>query len=167
MARLQQWDNMLDRHPKAVSDSLKTLDRNALSRSGKAYYDLLKVISDDKTYVNFTSDSLINAVSRYYKSYDSQNMNYIRALAYQGIVRTRMGVKDSTVYEPLREANRLFQVSTQPDASIGYMINYFLGNIHYNNRNFSSADDYFYSALTYAEQEKDSVHRFDSYLALY
>ncbi|MDD2512472.1 MAG: hypothetical protein PHS71_04375 [Proteiniphilum sp.] len=158
---------MLDRHPKAVSDSLKTLDRNALSRSGKAYYDLLKVISDDKTYVNFTSDSLINAVSRYYKSYDSQNMNYIRALAYQGIVRTRMGVKDSTVYEPLREANRLFQVSTQPDASIGYMINYFLGNIHYNNRNFSSADDYFYSALTYAEQEKDSVHRFDSYLALY
>lgn len=167
VARLQQWDNMLDRHPKAVSDSLKTLDRNALSRSGKAYYDLLKVISDDKTYVNFTSDSLINAVSRYYKSYDSQNMNYIRALAYQGIVRTRMGVKDSTVYEPLREANRLFQVSTQPDASIGYMINYFLGNIHYNNRNFSSADDYFYSALTYAEQEKDSVHRFDSYLALY
>ncbi len=167
VARLQQWDNMLDRHPKKVSDSLKTLDRNALSRSGKAYYDLLKVVSDDKTYVNFTSDSLINAVASYYKSYDPHNNNYIRALAYQGIVRTRMGVKDSTVYDPLREANRLFQVSTQPDPSLGYMINYFLGNIHYNNRNFSLADDYFHSAFTYAAQEKDPVHRFDSYLALY
>src|SRR5690606_7808636 len=120
---------------------------------GKAYYDLLKVISDDKTYVNFTNDSLINSVSDYYRSHEPRERNFIRSLAYQGIVRTRMGVKDSTVYEPLREADQLIQASFVPDPSLGYLINYFLGNIHYNNRNYDSAESYFLRTLNFAHQE--------------
>ena len=165
--RLSKWDSMLDTTPQRVSDSLKAMDRNGLSRSGKAYYDLLKVISDDKTYVNFSSDSLINAVSDYYRTHEPNGRNYIRALAYQGIVRTRMGVKDSTVYEPLREADKLIQSIPSPDPSLGYLVNYFLGNIHYNNRNYISADEYFYRTLSFAHQEKDSTHLFDTFLALY
>ena len=165
--RLSKWDSMLDTTPQRVSDSLKAMDRNGLSRSGKAYYDLLKVISDDKTYVNFSSDSLINAVSDYYRTHEPNGKNYIRALAYQGIVRTRMGVKDSTVYEPLREADKLIQFIPSPDPSLGYLINYFLANIHYKNRNYKSADDYFHQTLSYARQEIDSTHLFDTFLALY
>ena len=164
---MNDWDTMLDQYPQRVSDSLKSLDRDELSRGGKAYYDLLKVISDDKTYVNFTSDSLINSVSDYYRSANPEHNNFIRALAYQGIVRTRMGVKDSTVYEPLREAGNLLELQTTPDPSLGYMIHYFLGNIHYNNRNYPSAFDYFQTTLQYAKEESDSVHLFDTYLALY
>ena len=167
IARLDAWDNMLDQYPQRVSDSLKSLDREELSRSGKAYYDLLKVISDDKTYVNFTSDSLINSVTDYYRKSEPENTNFIRALAYQGIVRTRMGVKDSTVYEPLREADKLLEMQFVPDPSLGYMIHYFLGNIHYNNRNFDSAKEYFQQALNLARDENDSTHVFDTYLALY
>jgi len=167
IARLDAWDNMLDQYPQHVSDSLKSLDRDELSRSGKAYYDLLKVISDDKTYVNFTSDSLINAVTDYYRKSEPENTNFIRALAYQGIVRTRMGVKDSTVYEPLREADKLLEMQFVPDPSLGYMIHYFLGNIHYNNRNYPSATNYFQTTLQYARAEGDSTHLFDAYLALY
>lgn len=167
IARLDAWDNMIDQYPQRVSDSLKSLDRDELSRGGKAYYDLLKVISDDKTYVNFTSDSLINAVSDYYRSVNPGHNNYIRALAYQGIVRTRMGVKDSTVYEPLREADKLLAIQPAANPSLGYMIHYFLGNIHYNNRNYPSATSYFQSTLQYARAERDSIHLFDAYLALY
>ena len=167
IARLDAWDNMLDQYPQRVSDSLKSLDREELSRSGKAYYDLLKVISDDKTYVNFTSDSLINSVTDYYRKSEPENTNFIRALAYQGIVRTRMGVKDSTVYEPLREAGMLLSDRPDSDPSLGYMIHYFLGNIHYNNRNYPSANDYFQEALGFARDENDSTHVFDTYLALY
>ena len=167
IARLDAWDNMLDQYPQRVSDSLKSLDREELSRTGKAYYDLLKVISDDKTYVNFTSDSLINAVSDYYRSSNPEHNNFIRALAYQGIVRTRLGVKDSTVYEPLREAGKLLSDRPDSDPSLGYMIHYFLGNIHYNNRNYPSANDYFQEALGFARDENDSTHVFDTYLALY
>ena len=167
VTRLSSWDRMLDEFPQRVSDSLRTIDREELSRGGRAYYDLLKVISDDKTYVNFTSDSLINTVCNYYRNHEPKNKNYVRALAYQGIVRTRMGVKDSTVFEPLKEADRLFQELTPSDPSLGYLINYFLGNIHYNNRNYPTANDYFLQTLDYARQENDSIHLFDTFLALY
>ncbi len=167
LTRLNVWDAMLDHDAQRVADSLKTIDRDELSRAGKAYYDLLKVISDDKTYVNFTSDSLINAVSDYYRSSNPEHNNFIRALAYQGIVRTRLGVKDSTVYEPLREAGKLLSDRPDSDPSLGYMIHYFLGNIHYNNRNYPSATSYFQSTLQYARAERDSIHLFDAYLALY
>lgn len=167
IVRMSHWDSMLDHDPQRVADSLKCIDREELSRAGKAYYDLLKVISDDKTYVNFTSDSLINAVSDYYRSSNPEHNNFIRALAYQGIVRTRLGVKDSTVYEPLREAGKLLSARPDSDPSLGYMIHYFLGNIHYNNRNFDSAKEYFQQALNLARDENDSTHVFDTYLALY
>jgi len=166
-ARLAQWDSMLDSVPDLVADSLQKMDREALSRGNRAYYDLLKVISDDKTYVNFTSDSLISAVSEFYRTHEPRNRNYIRALAYEGIVRTRMGVKDSTVYESLREADRLIQAMPVPDHALGYLVNYFLGNIHYNNRNYTLAKDYFDRTLRFAQAENDSIHIFDTYLALY
>lgn len=35
--RLSKWDSMLDTTPQRVSDSLEAMDRNGLSRSGKAY----------------------------------------------------------------------------------------------------------------------------------
>ena len=54
-----------------------------------------------------------------------------------------------------------------PDPSIGYLINYFLGNIHYVNRSNTVADEYFRKALNYSYQERDSIHLFDTYLALY
>lgn len=167
LQRLTTLDAVLDTHPQLVSDSLTSLDVNRLSRSNRAYYNLLKVISDDKTYVNFVSDSLINSVSDYYRLRDPKNRNYIRALAYQGIVRTRMGVKDSTVFEPLKEADKLFQEQLSPDPTLGYLINYFLGNIHYNNRNYTTANEYFLRSLGFARQEKDSMHIFDTLLALY
>lgn len=167
LQRLITYDAIIDLHPSVVRDSLQLIDYHDLSRSNRAYYGLLKVISDDKTYVNFTSDSLVNAVSEYYRQHDPKNRNYIRSLAYQGIVRTRMGVKDSTVFEPLKEAERLLSSLYPPDPSLGYLVNYFLGNIHYNNRNYSTAYDYFQQTLFYARRENDSTHVFDTYLALY
>lgn len=165
--RLVKWDSMVDSTPQRVSDSLRLLNNTSMSRANRAYYNLLKVISDDKTYVNFTSDSLITSVTEYYKNHDPRNRNHIRSLAYQGIVRTRMGVKDSTVYDPLREADKLFRSMSAPDPSLGYLINYFLGNIHYNNRNYLVANEYFQRTLDLAREENDSIHVFDTYLALY
>lgn len=165
--QLNAWDNIIDSLPYQVSDSLKLVASESLNRSNRAYYNLLKVISDDKTYVNFTSDSLISSVADYYKGHDPTNNNYIRALAYKGIVRTRMGIRDSTVYEPLREADRLLQSQHEPDPSLGYLINYFLGNIHFNSRNYSNASQYFTKTLEYARLENDSIHIFDTYLAFF
>ena len=151
---LAHLDSMIDSVPQQVVDSLELMNAANMSRPNRAYYHLLKVISDDKTYVNFTSDSLIVAVTDYYRAHDPRNRNHIRSLAYQGIVRTRMGVQDSTVYDPLREADRLHKSMATPDPSLGYLVNYFLGNIHYDNRNYTTADEYFRHTLDYAWEER-------------
>lgn len=165
--RLMQWSQILDSVPQQVSDSLKKLNLYGLSRENRASYNLLKTISDDKTYVNFTSDSLINSVVDYYKKHDPRSDDYIRALVYQGIVRTRMGVNDSTAFEPLKQAEEIYHHPSDRSPALGYMIHFFLGNTHYNNANYELAKGYFNEALSYAIQEKDDNHIVDTYLALY
>lgn len=165
--RLTSWDALLENNPEAISDSLKTIDPQELSRENRAYYNLLKTISDDKTYFEFKNDSLINRVVDYYHLHEPYGNNYIRALTYKGIVRTRMGITDSTVYEPLKKADNIFHTQRNPDPSIGYILHYFLGNTHYYNGNFEFAGKYFEETLTHAKQKNDSSHIFDAYLATY
>jgi len=164
---LTQWDNLLENNPEAVSDSLKTINPQTLSRENRAYYNLLKTISDDKTYFEFRNDSLINRVVDYYHLHEPYSNNYIRALTYKGIVRTRMGVTDSTVYEPLKKADHIFHTQKNPDPAIGYILHYFLGNTHFNNASYVLADKYFQESLHNAKLKKDSTHIFDAYLAIY
>ena len=165
--RLTEWDKLLETQPQAISDSLKTIDPHELSRENRAYYNLLKIISDDKTYINFQSDSLIDKVVNYYSLHDSRSDNYIRSLIYLGIVRTRMGITDSTVYEPLKKADYLFHAQKNPEPAIGYILYYFLGNTHYDNGNYKLAHKYFEETLHNAKQKNDSIHIFDTYLAIY
>ena len=164
---LTQWDNLLEKNPDAISDSLKTIDPQTLSRENRAYYNLLKTISDDKTYFEFRNDSLINRVVDYYHLHEPYSNNYIRALTYKGIVRTRMGITDSTVYEPLKKADHIFHTYKNPDPATGYILHYFLGNTHYYNGNFELAGKYFQESLHNAKLKKDSTHIFDAYLAIY
>ena len=164
---LTQWDNLLENNPEAVSDSLKTIDPQTLSRENRAYYNLLKTISDDKTYFEFRNDSLINRVVDYYHLHEPYSNNYIRSLAYKGIVRTRMGITDSTVYEPLKKADHIFHTQKNPDPATGYILHYFMGNTHYYNGNFELAGKYFQESLHNAKLKNDSLHIFDAYLAIY
>ncbi|MDO5666175.1 MAG: hypothetical protein Q4G63_13105, partial [Bacteroidia bacterium] len=164
---LTRWDALLETQPEIISDSLKTIAPNSLSQKNRAYYQLLKTISDDKTYFEFKSDSLIKKTVDYYKLHEPSGNNYIRALIYQGIVRTRMGITDSTVYEPLKIADKIFQHQRNPDPRIGYILYYFLGNTHYSNNNLSLASKYFNETLKNAKLKNDTTHIFDTYLAIY
>ena len=165
--RLTSWDALLENNPEAISDSLKTIDPQELSRENRAYYNLLKTISDDKTYFEFKNDSLINRVVDYYHLHEPYGNNYIRALTYKGIVRTRMGITDSTVYEPLKKADNIFHTQRNPDPTIGYILHYFLGDTHFKNASYELAGKYFEETLTHAKLKKDSTHIFDAYLAIF
>lgn len=167
LTKLSAWDMILDKDPQAVSDSLQTIDSDKLSRSNRAYYNLLKVISDDKTYYDFTGDSLIQKVVNYYQQHDPESDLYIRALIYQGIVRTRMGIADSTVFEPLKKAEDIFNANKERNRDIGYVLNYFLGEIQYNNYNSDLAESKYKDALEYAKLQNDTTHIFDVYLAIF
>lgn len=164
---LSQWDALLEEHPEAIADSLKTIDPNDLSRENRAYYNLLKTISDDKTYFEFKNDSLINRVVDYYQLHEPYGNKYIRALTYKGIVRTRMGITDSTAYEPLKKADNIFHTQKNPDPAIGYILHYFLGDTHFSNASYELAGKYFEETLAHAKLKNDSTHILDSYLALF
>jgi len=166
-SRLELWDAQLNGHLQAVADSLATLSPGELSRGNRAYYGLLKTIADDKTYADFTSDSLINSVESYYRKNARGNNYHIRALTYQSIVRSRMGVTDSTVYQPLKEALRILHKQEEPDLTSLYFASYYMGDIHKENNNHDLSFHYFQQALTYAKLEDNPLHLFDIYLALY
>lgn len=165
--RLQLCDSLLEEHPHAILDSLATINVKKLSRANRAYYGLLKTIADDKTYHEFTSDSLINRVHSYYHRYDAQHDNHIRALVYQAIVRYRMQMPDSVIFVPLKEAERLYAGKRQSNPHIGYLLHYYIGTILSGTGNSVPAENYFHKALQLAKQENDSMHIFDAYLVLF
>ncbi len=165
--KLVQWDQMIDEQPEAVADSLQKLIPQSMSRSNRAYYNLINTITKDKLYYEFTSDSLIDKAVNYYRVFDSKNDNYIRSLIYKGIVRTRMGAADSTVFEPLKQAEDLFAGQRIKNPGIGYTLNYFLGEVQYYNNNFGEANNYYSAALAYATIKNDTTHIFDSYFSLF
>jgi len=166
-ARLTRWDVLLDECPEAIIDSLKLINAKELDVRNRAYCGLLKTIAADKTFGDFTSDSLIANTVRYYDHHETGSESHIRSLIYQGIVRMRMEVTDSTVYIPLIRAKELFDKSKDPNPSIGYLLYYYLGNLHYQNGNHDLAQKYYDKALDYAKKENSQRHIFDAYSELF
>ena len=138
-----------------------------MSRFNKAYYGLLKTIADDKTFIPFSSDSLINETEKQLHRRHKGSELHIRSLIYQGIVRYRMGVTDSTAFVPLKEAERLYTNLQPPNPQIGYLMYYYLGSTLEHNDNDEEADSYYRKALQSAENERSEKHVFDAYMALY
>lgn len=165
--RLAQLDSIIDEQPQVVSDSLLQLKPQHFSSANRAYYGLLKTIADDKTYKSYTSDSLINSVVDYYTEHNQEDQNLIRALIYQGITRIRMRISDTTVYVPLKEAEKLLSRVKNPDASTGYMLYYYLGNVNYRNGNYSVAEKYYKETLKFAKSENIKRHIFDAYAEIF
>ena len=165
--RLQQWDNLLEGHPEAVLDSLRKLDPRRLSHAHRAYHGLLKTISEDKVYTEFTSDSLISEVERYYKGEQGNDYMHARSLIYQAIVRCRMNIFDSTVLSPLKEAEKVSVHLKKQDPCIGYLMNYYLGEVLTENLQSESAEIYYKKALDFVKYGGNRERRFDAYMALY
>ena len=166
-ARLQRWEALLERHPSMVLDSLQAIEPEKLSQSNKAYFNLLKTIADDKTYTEFSSDSLITETEHYYSKSQPGSIHHIRSLIYRSIVGIRMGHIDTTTYKPLKEAKRLLTESKIDHSSAGYLIHYHLGDMHYSHGNPKEASYYFLESLRFAEMENNKTHIFDAYTALF
>ena len=165
--KLAEWDTILSSDPYSILDSLNEISSNSFKNENHAYHSLLLTIARDKAYVDFESDKRINRVVRYYDSQNTRDNNHVRALLYQGIVRKRLGITDSSLYLPLRRAETLFKGLRKQRPETGYMLHYFIGDTYFNNNNFSVSNDYFNKALEYAKEEKDETHIVDAYLALF
>ncbi|MBF6627781.1 MAG: hypothetical protein ITG04_04635 [Proteiniphilum sp.] len=166
-SRLQRWDILLLEHPGQVSDSLQTISLKDLSHADNAYFGLLKTISDDKTYVDFTSDSLISEVEQYYNDHERTSFYHIRSLLYQAIVRYRMGISDSTVMTPLKDAETYFHYQQDQSPETGFMIHYYLGEVLTGNAQSKLALPYYQKSLDFAKTLKSKRHLYDAYTGLF
>ena len=164
---LNKLDSLLAVQPEATADSLKQIHPARLSHFNRGYYQLLKVIAQDKTYYNFTSDSLIDAtvhiLSRHKRAYPH---TYARSLLYQGLVRYRMGVTDSTAYEPIKEAADILEVKKINDPLLLYFCYHYLGLLHYDNNNPSYSIMYYEKAIKKIKQYGDKNYLLMTYFEI-
>lgn len=157
--KLAKLDSLLTTQPELVSDSLQCIDFGKFSTYNKAYYQLIDIITKDKNYFNFTSDSLIShTVDQMSKYRKTQPRHYARALIYQGVVRYRMQIADSTAYLPLKDAAIILSSITPPDLRNSYLCFYYVGKIHERNRNYRLSHDYFVKAVDVAGQIPDTTY---------
>ena len=166
--RLDLLDSLVEIQPRQVLDSLEELQLRKLSRFNSAYTHVLQTIAEDKTYTEFTSDSLMAASAATLKRYKNKAPRvYARSLMYLGLVRYRMGITDSTAYQPLKEATELFEGMTSPDITSEYLCNYYLGEIHDKNNNTALSESYNQLALRKAKQLNDTLYLFTCYRSLF
>jgi len=167
-AKLAQFDSLLSVQPEAALDSLELIETDNLNKYNKAYHQLLEVIAKDKTYFNFTSDSLINSTVDLLSAFRSKNPDYYaRSLMYQGIVRYRMHITDSAAYQPLKEAAQIFHSLLPPDLINQYLCLYYIGEIHDKNNNIDVSKGYYRKAAQISKQLGDTSYLFSSYMNLF
>ncbi|MGC3979172.1 MAG: hypothetical protein QM751_13665 [Paludibacteraceae bacterium] len=165
--RLFLLDSISRTAPEKMMDSLKLFDRKELSRYNYGYYLLLDVISKDKTYFNFTSDSLIKLSAKLLTGKKNEYpINYARSLMYRGIVRYRMGITDSTAYEPIKEAADFLEKKKISDSYLLFFCYNYLGLIHSDNDNLQQGISYLQRAAQKAKLYGDKDYLFNTYREL-
>ena len=165
--RLDLLDSLVEIQPAHVLDSLEELQSRKLSKFNSAYAHVLQTIAQDKTYTEFTSDSLMTAATATLKHYKNKApREYAHSLMYLGLVRYRMGVTDSTAYQPLKEATELYKKHSSK-TRINYLCNYYLGELHDKNNNTALSERYNQLALRNAKQLNDTLYLFTCYRSLF
>lgn len=166
--KLALLDSLIENNelPAAI-DSLKSIQVNNLSHLNLAYYQLLDTRIKDKTYYNFTSDSLINSAEKFFSGYKNKAPRlYALSLMYQGVVRYRMGITDSTAYMPLKEAIDVFNEKIPLDIKNLHLANLYTGLIHDNHADVKDAYYYLKEAVRYAKIDKNSDYLHYDYTEL-
>ena len=151
-------DNLIEKDELSkVSDSLKTLKEDHLSHINLAYYQLLDTRVKDKTFYNFTSDSIISCTEEVFANHKNKFPRlYALSLMYQGIVRYRMGIADTTVLVPLKRALDAFTTARSTDNKNIYLCNLYVGLIHDAHNDVDEAYNYLKEAAKYAKISNDT-----------
>jgi tetratricopeptide (TPR) repeat protein len=154
--KLIMTDSLVYENVKAAEDSLLKIVPKELSSRNRAYYYLLNTIVRNRLDKGFSSDSAINAaVEGLRNPIPDQNLG--RALIYQGVVRYQVkNTPDSLVFVPLKEVEAMIEV--YPDlvpVQEEIKLWFYLGILHYNNRNDNLAESFLDKALNRANEMRD------------
>lgn len=145
-ARLANLDSLLSHRPRVVLDSLEQMDVSEHSGEVQSYYNLLLTIARDKSYVDFTDDSIISLAAEWYRN-GKDPENLARSLIYLGIVRYGLNSMDTLPYLHLKEAEDVMKVHAIEDPQLQVLLYGYLGDINLRNRNYPEAEVCFEKGL--------------------
>lgn len=149
---LFKLDSLLESQPTLVLDSINALEEVKLSRFNTAYSNLLKTIALDKTDFIFKNDSVIKKSAEVLSHYNKDFAElYARSLLYEGIVRFRMGINDSTAYVPIKTATNILENSKLENSRSAMFAYYYLGTLFFANNNPEQSIAYFKKAIQVAK----------------
>lgn len=168
--KLRQWDTEIwnrnytpgDTLPRIILDSLSGINSRKLSGNTEAYYNLLYTIVSDKADVAFTDDSVISASVNYYQGTE-EYYNYARALLYNGIVKLRINNNDTSIYQPIKQAEAVYHTNQISDKKLLALIYFQLGTYNYDLFFFERSLDYYSKALELYREVGDTYNIYNSY----
>lgn len=153
-ARLANLDSLLSHRPRVVLDSLEQMDVSEHPGEVQSYYNLLLTIAKDKSYVDFTDDSIISLAAEWYRNgRDPEKL--ARSLIYLGIVRYALNPMDTLPYLHLKEAEDVMKVHAIEDPQLQVLLYGYLGDIALRNLNYDLADDYFEKELSACQKTEN------------
>lgn len=162
---LEFCDSLLWKDPLAALDSLANL--TSIRKTGKeeAYFNLLLTIARDRNYFSFSDDSLIAAACSWYdkRKGSCDNYNLARSKFYRGLVCYRIWPGDSLAFHYVTEARRIVEDADIQDIRLSEMIYEYLGKIHFQNGNNTTAAEYYEKALKMAKQAHHQKSEFFLY----
>ena len=146
---------LYESHDSSIT-SLDGIRDSLTTKYQKAYFNLLYAIASDAALVQFNKDSdLITSSIQFAKNNDTYN--YARALLYIGISRYNRNKQDTSVYNYLKEAEKLFDENNFDDNTFKGRMYLSLGLINKINRNFTEAEKYFLKALAISHKERKII----------
>lgn len=146
---LTRWDDELwngiftpnDTLPRIILDNLNIMDTEKMSAEEEALFCLLYTRALDMADYSFQSDSIINRSVELFK--DKGNLfDYARALLYQGIVRYRIDVRDTSALSCFKEAEKIFKKSGKEDIRFCSLLYSYLGDYYLWTYDFKNAFEY-------------------------
>ena len=145
--RLANLDSLMSHVPRVVLDSLEQMDVSECPGEVQSYYNLLLTIARDKSYVDFTDDSIISLAAEWYRN-GKDPEKLARSLIYLGIVRYGLNPMDTLPYLHLKEAEDVMKVHALEDPQLQVLLYGYLGDISIRNLNYDLADTYFEKELS-------------------
>jgi hypothetical protein len=134
-ARLANLDSLVNHVPRVVLDSLEQMDVSECPGEVQSYYNLLLTIARDKSYVDFTDDSIISLAAEWYRN-GKDPEKLARSLIYLGIVRYGLNPIDTLPYVHLREAEQVIKTHAIENQTLQVLLYGYLGDINLRNRNY-------------------------------
>lgn len=155
MKQLEAWDILIEKQPKSILDSLKTIQSQELNRGERAYFYLLETAAKNKLSANIDNDSTLILAEEYFTS-QQDYYNTSRCLYYRAQYLNSEN-EPERAFQLLKQAEGCFEKSNSEDQWFIGMVYYWAGQIQSRQNNLPEAQAHYQKAIKIFSQTTDTI----------